>query len=485
VRSIGFGLLCLAGAGPVRADVKITPGLAVSETYTDNVRLVTGDGDRSSDFITSLSPSVKLRSQGGRINLNLDYAPQYNLHQVATERNGLQQNLLGAGHAELWQRAFFLDTQASISQAIANSTGPVVNSVAGQEVNRTTVKALNVTPIFRHHFGTWVDTESRITGSIVDQDGGSASNGTAGLQAQNTQTLSESLHIGSGRRFTTFLWAVDLFSSKTTDDSGLGDRHRDTLDTNYSYVWNRYLSLLAGVGYEKLKDPTLLQDFKGPTWNVGASWRPSLLTSIQATTGDRDDTRTTNVSATHRLSSRTSITASYNESLQTSAQQISQSLNFLTLDPNTGVLIDSRTGQPFVPGSTEFGLQKSTFRQHQLQIRFSGSRRRNSFSGGITWEKRNTESTGVTETVAGMDMQFTRQLTHISSATASISYRKHEYGTADGRKDDEIGGSLSYAYQLLKDVDARMTYNLTLIRSSVSVNDLKENSFTLALVKRF
>jgi hypothetical protein len=84
-----------------------------------------------------------------------------------------------------------------------------------------------------------------------------------------------------------------------------------------------------------------------------------------------------------------------------------------------------------------------------------------------------------------MDMQFTRQLTHISSATASISYRKHEYGTADGRKDDEIGGSLSYAYQLLKDVDARMTYNLTLIRSSVSVNDLKENSFTLALVKRF
>ena len=478
-------LLLLAGSGPVRAaDLKITPGAAVSETYTDNVLLVTGDGDRNSDLITTVSPTLQVRGQGARANLNLNYAPQHTFHQVVTERDGTQHNLVGSGRAELWEKVFFIDTQASISQAIANSTGPIVNSPAGQEANRTTVKALNLSPSFRHHFGTWVDTESRISQNIVSQDSGTATTGTANLAGQNTKAITESVHIGSGRRFTLLLWSLDVNSSKTTDDTDLPAKHNDSIDTNYTYVVNRNLSLLSGLGYQKVKDATLLKPPKGVTWNVGAAVRPSLLTSFKATTGERDGGSTTNVEATHRLSSRTSITASYNENLQTSQQQISQSLNFLTLDAN-GVLIDSRTGLPFVPGTTDFGLQNTTFRQQVFRLGMSGSRRRNTFSGGINWEKRNTEATGIIETVVGGNLQFTRQLTHLSSGTLSLGYRKHNYGTTDGRKDDEISGSFSYAYQIFKDVDARLTYNLTLTKSSVSTNDLKENSFTLALVKRF
>lgn len=482
--SAAAALLLAAPAAVRAANVKITPGAAVSQTFTDNVNLTTGNGDRASDYITTLSPSLQVRGQGARVNLNLNYTPNYNIYQVATDKSGLQNNLLASGRAELWEKVFFIDTQASISQVIANSTGPVSNSPAGLQRNRTSVQAANVTPSFRHHFGTLVETESRITESIVNQDAGTVQNGSAGLPGQNTKSLTESVHVGSGRHFTVLLWSLDLSTNKTSDDSGQGAKFRDTLDTNYTYVLSRSFSLLSGVGYQKVKDPTLVNPPKGLTWNVGAAYTPSLRTSIRATTGDRDNTTTSNVQATHRLSSRTTITANYNESLQTSQQQISQSLNFLTLDPN-GVLIDSRTGQPFVPGSNDFGLQNSTFRQQVMQLRMTGSRRRNTFSAGLDWERRNTESTGVTEKIIGGDVQFTRQLTHISSGTLSLSYRSHDYGTADDRKDDEIRGSLSYAYQIFKDVDARLTYNLTWTKSSVSTNNLTENSFTLALVKRF
>ena len=466
------------------ADVKITPGIAVSETYTDNVNLTTGNGDRNSDYITIVSPTLQVRGIGARASFNLNYAPQYDYHQVATDRNGIQQNLLGSGHAELWQRVFFLDSQASISQAIANSTGPISNSPAGQEVNRTEVKAFNISPYFRHHFGTWANTEARITDSVVSQGSGSQSAGTANLQGQNTNTLTESFHFGSGRRFTTLLWALDLASSKTTYDTGLGDKSKDTVDTNYTYIINRQFSLLGGVGYEDVKDPTVLQPPKGITWNAGGTWSPSPLTSVRATTGERDGGNATNVQAIHRFSSRTEITANYSDSLQTSQGLISQSLNFLTVDAN-GVLIDSRTGLPFVPGSTQFGLQNNTFRQKALRVRLIGSRRRNTFSGGINWENRKTEATGITDTVAGGDIQFTRQLSRISTGTVALSYGRHDYGTADGRKDDEISGALSYAYRLVKDADARLTYNLTWRKSNVSSQDLTENSVTLALVKRF
>jgi uncharacterized protein (PEP-CTERM system associated) len=465
------------------ADVKITPSVAVSETFTDNVDLTTGDGDRKSDYITTISPGLKVRGVGARANFNLNYAPQYNYHQVATDRNGIQQNLLASGHAELWQRVFFLDSQASINQAVANSTGAISNSPAGQEVNRTEVKAFNISPSFRHHFGAWANTEARITDAVVSNDSGSQSAGTAGLQGQTTNTLTESFHIGSGRHFTTLLWALDLNNSKTSYDIGLV-KTRKTLDTNYTYIVNRQFSLLAGIGYEDIKDPTLPEPPKGVTWNAGAAWRPSLLTSIRATTGERDGGDATNVEAMHRFSGRTTITANYNDSLQTSQGLISQSLNFLTVDSN-GVLVDTRTGLPFVAGSTEFGLQNNTFRQKTFRLRLIGSRKRNTFSGGIDWESRKTELTGITETVTGGDFQLTRELSRVSTGTVALGYHRRDHGTPDGRKDDELSGVLSYAYRLVKDADVRLTYDLTWRKSNISSQDLTENSITLALIKRF
>ncbi|MCY7308535.1 MAG: hypothetical protein LH632_20855, partial [Rhodoferax sp.] len=72
------GLLLLAAAlTPVIASsqtaaLSIVPRVSVTETYTNNA-LLQGNGG-SSDFITQISPGIRIFSNGGRIRGSLDYS---------------------------------------------------------------------------------------------------------------------------------------------------------------------------------------------------------------------------------------------------------------------------------------------------------------------------------------------------------------------------------------------------------------------------
>jgi uncharacterized protein (PEP-CTERM system associated) len=161
-------------------------------------------------------------------------------------------------------------------------------------------------------------------------------------------------------------------------------------------------------------------------------------------------------------------------------------LGFLAPDPaNPGGLIDTRTNEPFVPSDSDFGLQDPTFRQQVFQLRATGSRRRNDFSGGLVWEKRNTEATGVIESIVGGDVALTRRMSRRSSGSISFGYRATDFGTADSRKDDEITAALSYRYDIFKDVEGSLTYNLTRRNSNVADEDFVENVISIRLNKRF
>ena len=51
------------------AEWKITPGLDLKETYTDNVRLAP-PGHEKSDFITQVNPGISQSGTGPRLKLN-------------------------------------------------------------------------------------------------------------------------------------------------------------------------------------------------------------------------------------------------------------------------------------------------------------------------------------------------------------------------------------------------------------------------------
>ena len=467
-----FGLVYSVGARG--GDWSITPRISVSETFSDNANLATDSEDPNSDFITQISPGLGVRGTGARGNLNFDYSRDESFYHRGAREDSSNNSLAATGAVELWKQALFVDGQASISRAIEDSRGATSTSVAGQDANRTESRAFSVSPYLRHHFGPWVETETRFTysGVMTESD-----------TVEDNRTQREQVRLNSGRRFTQLQWSLTGLNSKTINDGDEPSSRERRVDTDFTFIINRFISLLGGVGYEDIEDTGLTSQPSGLTYNVGFALQPSPRTSVRFTAGERNGDTNYDLEATHSLSSRTTINATYSESIQTSQQLIDNSLAFLGFDQNNQP-IDIRNGAPF--GSNDaFGLTERTFRQRVFDLSLNGTRRRNTFRLGFFWEERETESTATTETALGGNFNLSRELSPRLNGSLGFTYRATDFGTPDERTEDEINASTSLSYQVRNDIRATLTYDLTLRKVNNAPDDLMENSVTLGLTKSF
>jgi len=467
--------VALSPAPAWAADWQVTPRISVGESFTDNTNLVQDNQDRNSELTTEVSPSVSVRGQGGRVNLNLDYGLSALYFKNDTHTNTLRNNLTSTGRAELWEQAVFLDAQASISRQVINSQGASSNSVTGQENNRANVIVYNVAPSFRHHFGTWLETESRINYSQVDVGSSAVS---------NTQTLDERFNAHTGREFGRLQAGLDVVNSKTMRDDRFPAIKSMTLDTNYSYAYSRQIALLWGVGYEHYEDPTLLSSPVGVTWNVGTALTPDPQTSLRITGGERFDARNIDVDARYQISSRTAFTARYLQTLQTTQQALAGDLAFITVN-DQGVLTDSRTGLPFRPGNENFDLQSTTVRSDRFTAGVNATRGRNSYNLRGSWEKRTTESTNAEQIVTGAAFTYGRQLTPRTRASFTLDYANTDFGGTTERVDDRYLTNFLVSYDIFRNTSLDLSFARTQRFSSQDANDLTENAAFVRLNRVF
>src|SRR5690606_2817743 len=196
-----------------------------------------------------------------------------------TQDDATNNRLATVGQVELWEQVFFIDGRASIAQVVDDERQVASQSVTGQNVNRTETRAFELTPYFRHHLGSWADTEARFSYGNVT---------TESDTIEDTTTLSEQLRVTSGRRFTQLLWGITVLNSKTANEGDEPTERERRIDTDYTYIINRHVSLLAGLGYEDIEDPTLGSQPKGVTWSAGFALQPSSRTSMRFTAGERN-----------------------------------------------------------------------------------------------------------------------------------------------------------------------------------------------------
>jgi len=222
------------------------------------------------------------------------------------------------------------------------------------------------------------------------------------------------------------------YHRKTQNDGAQPSEHERRGEGSFSHVLDRKLTFIAGVVWEGVEDPGITSQPKGITWSGGFTVRPSSRTSLQFSYGDRNGDTNINANASHRISARSTVDASFSESIQTSQSLIAQQLLNFTTDPNAGVapvvnpdltpLIDPISGNPvFGVTLTQLGLSESTFRQQVFWLGFSGSTRRNTFSGGGFWEERDTESTGIKEKYFGGNLSERRRLSPRHSGSVGIA----------------------------------------------------------------
>lgn len=448
-------------------DWKISTGVGVDETYSDNANLASDNETRKSDLITSITPNISIRGSGGRTSLNLDYSHSRLIHAYDTSDDTSINSLAATGKVEVWNRVAFVDATASLSRQVVDSGGAVSDTAAGQTQNRSNVRSFDISPYFLHHFGAWVDTISRTRYSMVTNSAGTVSNNTT----RNTTFI-----ISGGRRFQRFGWSLTLDRAKEARDGDAPTRRTRNIDGNVTFAVNRKISLLSGFGHEDVEDGTLNDQPKGITWNAGFTFTPSPRTSLSATYGRRFGGRDISLDATHSLSRRTTFTATFSEGQSTSQSQINQDLANSAANP---------TDNAATVGNSNFDQQSDSFRQRSFSAGISGSRKRNTFNLNLNWESRKTDSTGFDQVVSGISAGFGRSLSQRTTANISTSFDHTDFGDTAGRIDNSLTLQGDLTYQIVETANAVVRFSRTQRRSNRNGNGQTENSVVVGLSKQF
>ncbi len=485
----------MGGLSAQAARWRITPSVAASESYTNNVNLATGNTKQVSDFITTLTPGVGVSAQGGRVNLNLDYSADQTLYKRESGRDDLSHNLTASGTAELWKQQLFFDANAAIFRQVINPTLATSATPGVNAVNSADTTSFTGGPRFLHHFGPYVSTVSTITYSDVSStptNGATAAGNlsTAALTAanQSTKVLSETFQATSGRAFTQLQWSATAQESKTDRGADLPGIDSKTANTNYTYIISRKYALLAGLGWQHIRDNSLAQQIHGVTWSAGFRLTPGPRTSLSVNYNHRDNSQFFSFNGSYRLSSRTTFTTSYDQSLTFSQQQVANGLAFLGVAPD-GTFIDTRTGLPFNPTTQNFALQNQTARTTTFTAGLQGTRGRNTFNVLFSHADQMTDATGADQVTNNASLTWTRQINRRTSGTLGFNYQITDQtqgvATAGPVTSNRLVGTASLAYQLTETATASLSLNTSRLDSSDPTLNTNETAVTVSLRKTF
>jgi uncharacterized protein (PEP-CTERM system associated) len=159
----------------------ITPSISGSATLTDNGH--PGQGQKQSDFITSVTPGIRVDGKGGRVSGNLNFSWQQNFYANASQYNNDQKSLAATGKAELIEQWLFLDAGANIAQS---PTSVFATQSVGNELvngNRTQTTSYNWSPYIQGYLAGSVGYELRYRNTQTTGNNGIYATGS-GVDAQ-------------------------------------------------------------------------------------------------------------------------------------------------------------------------------------------------------------------------------------------------------------------------------------------------------------
>lgn len=267
--ALTVALLPLAPGDAPAAGWTVTPAVEVRGTYTDNVALGTrGEGD----FITQVTPSLRIEGRGARLRGHLRYAPRALFYADHDEANGIANSLDAFASLEAIENFFFVDVTGSMSQSFLSPFAPQPGDVATLTDNRVETRTLGVSPYVRGQLGRGLTYELRNRNLWTASD----REDTVG----DVHSRQWSGRLASPVR--RFGWALELDDSEIDhDDLQNRPEQRATLVRARGYFqpdvnWR----LSASVGREE--NNYLLQEERSYTMRgVGLVWTPTPRTTAE------------------------------------------------------------------------------------------------------------------------------------------------------------------------------------------------------------
>jgi hypothetical protein len=263
------------------AEWDITPRLGVDLTYSDNIDL-DPPGEEEDGYVVRLRPALSASGRGGRMDLDLLYAPDIRESNSERDFDRITHRLQASADAELIEDSLFLRGDASIFQQLSARDDRV--SATGIADSGREVRTFSLSPEIRQHLGTYADVRTVLRYAEVD-------NARAGVSDTTTQSVD--FEVDSGRGTPTLDWQLSYRYQDTT-----GARRNDTtFESGSADVSWRLLPELALTAEVRHADNALgrtaggtdrgdLLDSRNDTLvRAGITWFPGARTRLSALAG--------------------------------------------------------------------------------------------------------------------------------------------------------------------------------------------------------
>ena len=311
--------LAAGNGGASRDPWRLSSGVSVDETWSDNINLAPAGSERS-DFVTTVSPSLRLTRYGSRLTADFTYTPQYLYYARGTNGNGLRNYLSAAANATLIDNFLFFDGAATVSQQNVSPFGTQAANTVNGSSNRAETRTISFGPTLRSRYGQDLSYTAgyRYAQSSADNTA-YATNHTSQLFGQ-FQTSTSFRDVGIGGSF-----------NRTDQEYGGANRIvTDSVNSTLTYVLTPTFHLQGNLGYDRSRYPTTGQpDLSGLSYSGGFDWEPTHHTSVSAQIGHRYFGPTANIQV-RETTSKLALSASYTrDQTTTSASGLA-----LTVDPN-------------------------------------------------------------------------------------------------------------------------------------------------------
>ncbi|GGC97180.1 hypothetical protein GCM10011396_50830 [Undibacterium terreum] len=488
--------------GAHAAEWKISPTVNLTETYTDNVKLVP-DSQKQSSFITQASPGVDFTATGAQLKMRVNYQMQ-NLYYTG-DANGLKTNhLLNAdANSELMKDLFFLDGKANISQQNQSPFASEATNNLNLSNNRVEVRTYSASPYLRHTFDRTASAELRYTRDSVSSSSGGTVNSTGDHISMN---------INSGTAFQKVKWGFTYDDLKTKFDKSINTIEAETTGVTAGYYLSPRFSLTGTGGYEK--NSYVAIDGKKPAgayWSAGFDWEPTERTSLVFNAGHRFYGSTYSLTAAQRTRA-TTWSLGYHEDITTTRQQflVPGSVNtsaFLNQLWQTSVpdpaarqqLVDAFIKSYGLPSSLAQSVNtfsNRVFLQKSLQGSVAITGAQNTLLLSLFSTKRDAQSTDLTPVSSadpalsdrtkqtGANVIWNLVFSPRTSANFTLGYnRADSYST--GVRDNNKMFRAALSRDLQPKLKATLEYRRNQKDSSLSVSDFRENALSVFLLLGF
>ncbi len=353
------------GAVPILAPsgLTVTPSLGVSEEFNSNI--FNSVDNRRSDFITGITPAILATLSTPSATGSLSYSPTLQFYAENPSQNNVAQFLNGSLDATLLPNTLLLSLRAYASEG-STSGGVVPGGVSiPPSGNRTTTTGFSVQPTFEHRFGDIGTLQLTYALQYSNQNGSSA---VAPGASQPFFVGSNALSNQGSAIFTTgpflgrFNNSVDAAVSEESGSGILDGAHQYVVTDTLRFAVERRIYVFGTLGYENIYYPSVpVVEIRDGVWAVGVNLTPAAATSITAGYGRLEGFDSPFLRAAISLTPRTTLAASYSDTLGSSLQFLQYALTNSLVDA-AGNPVDSSTGAPVMLSNQLLSVQSGLFR---------------------------------------------------------------------------------------------------------------------------